>query len=239
MNRMKILIIATSREQMGDSIRKTGLWLEELAVPYYIFKDAGAQITLASPNGGSIPLDPKSESIIVSSSTTKKFQKDPEAIALMSNSLLLSEQKADNFDFVFLPGGHGSMWDFTKNEPLKILLENFNRQNKPIGLVSHGVAGLLQLENSLGEPLMKDRKLTAFSNHEEQIRGLTDTVPFLLESAFIALGAVYSKGPDFLSHTVIDGNIITGQNSSSAREVARNLLLSMKISTKKAEAALN
>ena len=232
---MKILIVATSHDQMGDFNKTTGLWFDALAVPYYIFKFADAVITLASPLGGEIPLDPKSESIIMSSSTTRKFRKDPEAIAMLSDSVTLKSLRAEDFDMVFLSGGHGAMWDFPKNETLKKLLEAFDAQHKPIGAVSHGVAGLVPLQNNLGEPLMKGRKLTAFSNTEEQASGLTSIVPFLLESALVSLGASYSKVPDFLSHVVMDGNIITGQNPASSLEVARKLLVLMKDSPKKAQ----
>ena len=239
MGPIKILIIATSHQQMGDTNRKTGLWLEELSVPYYIFKDAGALITLASPSGGPVPLDPKSESIIASTSGIRRFQKDLEAISWLSHSILLSTQKAEDFDLVLLLGGHGAMWDFSCNEPLKQLLEDFNRQNKFIGAVCHGVTALATLKNGLGEPLVKDRKLTAFSNSEEKVWGLTGVIPFLLESELVSLGASYSKSPDFESHIVIDGNIITGQNPASSKELARKLLTCLKESPKRAEFMMN
>ncbi len=219
---------------MGSTLNKAGLWLETLAVPYYIFKEAGLLITLASPKGGVVPLDPKSESIIVSTSTIRRFQKDPETIAFLEHSIPLSTQIAADFDLLFLPGGHGPMWDFPRNESLRELSEDFNRQNKPIGAVSHGVAALIEMRNDLGEPLMKGRKLTGYSNTEEQISGLTGVVPFLLESAIVSLGASYSKGPNFEAHTVTDGNIITGQNAASAKEVAKKLLLCLKGMPKKA-----
>jgi putative intracellular protease/amidase len=239
MEPIKILVISTSHAQMGDSNRRTGLWLEELAVPYYIFKEAKALLTLATPNGGEVPVDPRSESIIVATSTRKRFQSDPEAISWFAGSIPISTMKAENFDLVFLPGGHGPMWDFPDNESLTLLLADFNRQNKPMGFVSHGTAAILKLLNSLGEPLVKGRKLTAYSNSEEQLGGLSSTIPFLLESELVSLGASYSKGLNFESHMVIDGNIITGQNPASAKEVAKNLLLQLKMSAKKAEAALN
>lgn len=235
---IKILIVATSQEQMGDSSRKTGVWLEELAVPYTIFREAGAIVTLGSPKGGQVPLDPKSESIIVSSSTTRKFQKDPEAVSWLSKSIPLGTLKAENFDFIFLPGGHGPMWDFPGNRPLKELLEDFYRQNKFIGAVCHGVAGLLDLEDRLGEPLVKGRQLTAFSNTEEKVSGLTDIVPFLLETKLISLGALYHKRPDFESYVMMDGNIITGQNPASAKEVALKMLAYQKDLSKRAESAV-
>jgi putative intracellular protease/amidase len=236
MNTLKILIVSTSHEKMGDTPRKTGVWLEELAVPYYIFKEAGAVITLASPKGGVIPLDPKSESIIVSTSTLRRFQKDPEAIELLAHAMPLSVQKAEDFDLVFLTGGHGAMWDFPDSEELKQLLEDFNRQHKLIGAVSHGVAALVSVKNGLGQYLVKGRQITAFTNGEELVSGLTHLVPFLLESALVSLGASFSKGRDFETNTVIDGNIITGQNPSSAKEVARKLLIALKGLPKRAEA---
>lgn len=238
MEPIKILIIITSHAQMGSTLNRTGLWLETLAAPYYIFKEAGLHLTLVSPHGGPAPLDPKSESIIVSTSTIRRFQKDPEAIAFLEHAMPLSTQIAADFDLVFLPGGHGSLWDFPGNGYLKELLEDFNRQGKPIGAVSHGAAALVELRNDLGEPLVKGRQLTAYSNTEEQISGLTGVVPFLLESALVSLGASYSKGPNYESHTVTDGNMITGQNAASAKEVAKKLLLCLKGMPKKAEAAI-
>jgi putative intracellular protease/amidase len=237
MQPVKILIVATSHEKLGDTNRKTGLWLQELAIPYYIFRESGAVITLVSPKGGRVPLDPKSESIIAASSTTKRFLKDPDAISMLLHSIPLGTQNAEGFDILFLPGGHGPMWDFPGNEYLKKLLEDFNRQDKLIGAVCHGVAGLLSPINSAGEPLVKGRQVTGFSNSEERASGLESVVPFLLESSLVALGAIYTKKPDFLSHLVIDGNIITGQNPASSMEVALKLLHCMKKSIKKPEAA--
>jgi putative intracellular protease/amidase len=228
MEMIRILIVATSHDRLGDSGRKTGAWLEELAIPFYIFKEAGALITLASPKGGEVPLDPKSESIIVSTSTMRRFQKDPEAIALLEHSLPLSTQRAQDFDLVYLAGGPGPAWDFAWNGVLKELLEDFDRQHKLIGAVSHGAAGLLALKNALGDPLVKGRRLTAFSHSEEKAFGLTAIMPLMLESALTGLGALYSQGPDFEKYIVIDGNIITGQNAASAREVARQLLAGLK-----------
>ncbi len=233
---IKILIVVSSHTQMGSTANKAGVWLETLAAPYYIFKEAGMAITLASPKGGPVPLDPKSESIIVSTSTTKRFQKEPETIAFLEHSVPLSTQIADDFDLVFLPGGHGPMWDFPCNMHLKELIEDFNRQRKPIGAVSHGVASLVTPMNGLGDPLMKGRQLTAFSDTEEQVTGLKGVVPFSLESSLVALGASYTKGPNFESYTVTDGNIITGQNAGSAKELARKLLVLLKSMPKRSEA---
>jgi putative intracellular protease/amidase len=238
MEPIRVLIIATSHSQMGNSARKTGVWLEEIAAPYYVFKDAGANITLASPKGGIVPLDPKSESIIVANSTTRKFLKDPEAISWIEHSVKVDGLLASDFDFVFLPGGHGPLWDFPKSAALATLLEEFNAQKKFIGAVCHGVAGLLAVNNESGEPLVKGRQLTCFSNSEEEISGLTNVVPFLLESKLVSLGAYFTQRPDFENHVVADGNLITGQNPSSSKEVARRLLLALKTAGEKKLAAI-
>ncbi|HEY4064795.1 MAG TPA: type 1 glutamine amidotransferase domain-containing protein [Puia sp.] len=230
---MKIVIILTSHEKLGDTGRKTGCWLESLAIPYALFKDAGAAITFASPQGGPVPVDPKSESIIASNSTIRRFQKDPEAVSDLSHSHSLDTLKAEDFDMVLLPGGHGPLWDFPDNDPLRQLLGDFIVQDKPIGLISHGVSALLSLHNSLGGSFIKGRNLTAFSNSEEQVAGLPAIVPFSLESKLIGLGAFYSKGPDFTSHVVTDGNIITGQNPASSMEVSRRMLFLFKETQKK------
>jgi len=229
---MKILIVATSHEQLGDTGRKTGLWLEEIAFPYYVFKDAGAVMVLASPRGGAVPLDPKSESILASTPTIRRFQKDPEGISLLANSTALPEIKAENFDMVYVAGGHGALWDFSENEVLKELLQTFIRHQKVVGLVSHGVAALLALQTGTGEPFVKGRHLTAFSNSEQQVVGLTAVVPFSLESKLVAEGAVYTKGDDFRTHTVTDGKLICGQNPISSLEVSRKMLALLKESTK-------
>ncbi len=221
---MKVLIIATSHAQLGDTNKLTGAWLEELSAPYYVFKDAGAQITVASPLGGEVPLDPKSQSIIVATQSTKRFLKDPEAIDFFSNSIPLGEVQAEDFDLVFLPGGHGPMWDMVNNIPLKLLLEDFNLQNKPIGSVCHGVVGLLSLQKDSGELLVKGKQLTSFSNSEEESARLTSMVPFLLETELGLAGAIFSKGANYVSYVVADGNIITGQNPASSEEVAKKML---------------
>jgi putative intracellular protease/amidase len=223
MKSIKVLFIATSHDKLGDTGHKTGLWLEELAAPYYLFKDGGAEVTLASPLGGQVPLDPKSQSIIVATSSTKRFLKDVEAMNFVSHSVVLEEIKADDFNVVFLTGGHGAMWDIAGNKTVKHLLEAFNKSNKPIAAVCHGVAGLLALQNDNGELLIKGKQLTGFSNSEEESSGLTNTVPFLLETQLVSNGALYSKGDNYFQHTVIDGNIITGQNAASSAEVAKKI----------------
>ena len=224
MKSTKILFVTTSHDKMGDTLGSTGVWLEELAAPYYIFKDAGATITLASPKGGPVPLDPKSQSIIIVTQSGKRFLKDADAMDFLSQSARLEEVNADNFDMVFLPGGHGAMWDLANNPILKQLLETFNNSNKLIGSVCHGVSALLTLQNDKGDLLIKGKQLTAFSNSEEESKGMTKILPFLLETELVSLGALYSKGANYISFVVSDGNIITGQNPASAEGVAKKIV---------------
>jgi putative intracellular protease/amidase len=236
---MKVLIVATSHAQLGDSTRRTGLWLEELVIPYYIFKEAGAVVTIASPLGGAIPLDPKSESILASTPTIRRFQKDLTSVSDLSHSIPLSELKAEDFDMVFVAGGHGAMWDFRENTALKELLGDFNRQHKITGFVCHGVAALLGLQDDRAEPFVKGRRLTAFSNSEEEVAGLTAVVPFSLESELVAAGALYSKSTDYRTYTVTDGNLICGQNSISSQDVSKSMLALLKNSHLQASAVLH
>ena len=224
MKSKKVLFVTTSHDKMGDTAIRTGVWLEELAAPYYVFKDAGADVVIASPNGGRVPLDPKSESIIMATRATKRFLKDEEAMNFLSDSVLLEEVNADDFDVVFLPGGHGAMWDIAGNKSVRQLLEAFNSENKPIGSVCHGVVGLLSLQNGSGEHLVKGKLLTGFSNSEEESAGLSGIVPFLLETRLLSFGALYSKAANYVNHVVIDGNIITGQNPASSEDVAKKVL---------------
>ena len=228
MNPIKVLFVTTSHDKMGDTNYRTGVWLEELAAPYYVFTEAGFGLTIASPDGGPVPLDPKSESIIVATQRTKRFLKDEEAMNFLSNSIPLGEVEAEDFDAVFLPGGHGPMWDIADNKTVRKLLEAFNNANKPIASVCHGVVGLLALQDDNGELLIKGKQLTAFSNSEEESAGLAKVVPFLLESRLISLGAIYSKESNYTSHVVTDGNIITGQNPASSEGVAKKIVALLK-----------
>jgi putative intracellular protease/amidase len=225
---VKILIITTSHEQLGDTSRKTGVWLEELAVPYYIFKDAGAVITLASPLGGPIPIDPKSESIIASTSTIRRFQKDLEVASWMAHSIPLDTLRAADFDMAFLPGGHGAIWDFPGDAHLVQLLEDFDRLGKVIGLLSYAASILLSMKSKDGEPFVKGKDLTGYSNSEERLAGLSGIIPFSLESKLIENKAYYSKGADYVGHTVVNEHIVTGQNAASSAEVAKKMLLLLK-----------
>jgi putative intracellular protease/amidase len=225
MESLNSLIITTSNNKLGNATNKTGVWLEALAAPYFILKDGGEVITIVSPHGGQIPLDPNSNSPTAATESTMRFQQDPQATYHFSHSLPINEVKAENFDLVFLAGGYGAMWDFANNKKLKQILEDFNRQDKPIGLVGHGVAALISLRLKNGEPLVKGKKLTAFSNSEEESSGLNERAPFSLESKLKSLGALYTRGPDFTSYVVANDNIITGQNPASSIQTARLVLM--------------
>ena len=224
MTQIKVLFITTSNDKIGETSGKTGVWLEELAAPYYFFKDAEVHVTLASPMGDAVPLDPKSLSIIVANRTTKRFLKDPDAMSFLSHSVLLEKISSTDFDMVFLPGGLGCMWDMIKNNILKEILESFVRENKVVAAICHGVAGLISVENLNGGPFVEGKNLTCFSNAEEESRGLTHVLPFALESQLQLMGANYTKGRNYVCHVVADGNLITGQNPDSSEEVARQAL---------------
>ncbi|HEX6191025.1 MAG TPA: type 1 glutamine amidotransferase domain-containing protein [Chitinophagaceae bacterium] len=225
MTQLKVLFVATSNDRIGDSIYQTGAWLEEIAAPYYIFKDANATVTIASPKGGEVPMDPRSLSIMVATSYTKRFLKDESAMQFAAHSKPLAEINAADFDIVYVPGGHGPLWDLADNKILKSLLETYNRLHKPVGLVCHGVAALLSLQNDSGEPLVKGKRVTGFSNSEEKSGSYAELVPFLLETELTLLGGLYSRNENYVSYVVADGNIITGQNSASSEAVAKKLLM--------------
>jgi putative intracellular protease/amidase len=220
----KILVIASSKDQMGDSGFETGVWLEELAATYYVFMNAGAEVTLASPTGGAVPLDPKSQSIILATFNSKQFLKDERARHFLNNALLLEDMRAENFDAVFIPGGYGLFWDLAANDTVKRLLENFNKKDKPIGAVSQGVACLLALQNNGNELLIKGKRITCFSNSEEENSGRSAILPFSLETSVSTMGAIFNKDENYVSHIEMDGNIVTGQNPASAKAVANQIM---------------
>jgi putative intracellular protease/amidase len=229
MNALRILFIATSHDKIGDTGKKTGVWLEELAAPYYIFKDGGAVVTLSSPNGGLVPLDPKSQAIMTATSSTKRFLIDFEAMKFLSQAIPLDVIQADNYDAVFIAGGHGALWDIAGNTEVKRVVEDFFKQTKLVGAICHGVAGLLSLQNEQGETLLKGKQLTGFSNSEEESAGLTAVVPFLVETELTSLGAVYTKGANYVSYIVEDGNLLTGQNAASSKDLANKMVAYLKI----------
>ncbi|MDP3403047.1 MAG: type 1 glutamine amidotransferase domain-containing protein [Brevundimonas sp.] len=221
---MNILMVLTSHDQLGDTGRKTGFWLEEFAAPYYALKDAGAGIVLASPKGGQPPLDPKSDEPDAQSADTERFKADPAAQAALASTVELSSVKAGDFDAVFYPGGHGPLWDLANDTASIALIEAFARADKPTGFVCHAPGVLKSVNGPDGRPLVSGRKVTGFTNTEEEAVGLTDVVPFLVENVLMANGGDYSKGPDWGSYVVVDGKLVTGQNPGSSREAAGALL---------------
>ena len=221
---MKILIVLTSHAQLGDTGKQTGFWLEEFAAPYYVFKDAGADIVLASPKGGQPPLDPKSDAPDAQTEMTRRFGGDEEAQALLANTHTLAELVADEFDAVFYPGGHGPLWDLAGDPASIALIESFIKAGKPVAAVCHAPAALVEVRGEDGEPLVKGKRVTGFTNTEEEAVQLTEVVPFLLEDRLKALGAHYSKGPDWAPYVLTDGLLVTGQNPASSEQAARQLL---------------
>ncbi len=221
---MKVLFVLTSHDQLGDTGEKTGFWLEEFASPYYRLKDAGADITLASPRGGQPPLDPKSHEPDAQTEDTKRFENDQEARNQLANTVRLSDVNADGYDAVFYPGGHGPLWDLHKDEHSIKLIENFIKAGKPVAAVCHAPAVLLKAKNVSGEPLVKGKKVTGFSNSEETAVGLKDVVPYLLEDQLVEQGGVYERVDDWGSLAVVDGQLITGQNPASSAAVADELI---------------
>ncbi|MFT4020237.1 MAG: type 1 glutamine amidotransferase domain-containing protein [Acinetobacter sp.] len=221
---MKVLIVLTSHDQLGNTGHKTGFWLEEFTAPYYVFKDAGADITLASPQGGQPPLDPKSDEPDFQTDSTRRFAKDSDAQQHLANTVVLDTVQADDFDAVFYPGGHGPLWDLVDNPKSIDLIQQFDRANKPVGLVCHAPAALKNVKAENGEAFVKAKKVTGFSNSEEAAVQLSDVVPFLIEDEFKAQGADYQKGNDWHPFVVVEGHLVTGQNPASSEDVAKHLL---------------
>jgi putative intracellular protease/amidase len=221
---MNVLIVLTSHDQLGDTGKKTGFWLEEFAAPYYRLKDGGATVTLASPKGGQPPIDPSSTGPDFQTDATRRFDADPDAQAELSKTVRLSEVKPDDFDAVFYPGGHGPLWDLTHDADSISLIESFVAQQKPVATVCHAPTVLVNVKNADGTPLAQGKKVTGFSNTEEAAVGLTEVVPFLLEDRLKELGGQYEKVDDWQPHVVVDGLLITGQNPASSEGVADALL---------------
>ncbi|WP_406004840.1 type 1 glutamine amidotransferase domain-containing protein [Streptomyces sp. NBC_00637] len=221
---MKVLIVLTSHDTLGDTGRKTGFWLEELAAPYYRFKQAGWDITLASPKGGRPPLDPKSNETDFQTEETRRFEADPEATAALTNTVRLDSVLAADFDTVFYPGGHGPLWDLAEDTDSARLIETTLRSGKPLALVCHAPGVLRHTVNEDGTPLVRGRKVTGFTNTEEEGVALTDIVPFLVEDELKRLGGVYTKGGDWQPYVVQDDLLITGQNPASSGPAADALI---------------
>ncbi|MEV6154418.1 type 1 glutamine amidotransferase domain-containing protein [Nonomuraea sp. NPDC052129] len=221
---MKVLIVLTSHDQLGDTGRKTGFWLEELAAPYYHFKDAGWEITLASPKGGRAPLDPKSNEERFKTDQTRRFEADADAEGQLDQTVRLESVSADDFDTVFYPGGHGPLWDLAEDEASIRLIERIVDTGKPLAMVCHAPGALRHAKKPDGTPLVAGRELTGFTDSEEEAMGLTKVVPFLVEDELIAKGADFSKAGDFESYVVTDGLLITGQNPASSGPAALELI---------------
>lgn len=221
---MKILMVLTSHDQLGETGRKTGFWLEELAAPYYVFKDAGAEIVLASPKGGQPPLDPKSNEPNFQTELTHRFEADAAAKAQLAATLRLDSVKATDFDTVFYPGGHGPMWDLAEDRDSINLIEAFLAAGKPIALVCHAPGALRHVKTADGRPLVEGKRVTGFTNTEEEAVGLTKVVPFLVEDELKAKGGLFSKAGDWQPYVLTDGLLTTGQNPASSGPAAEILL---------------
>ncbi len=221
---MKILMILTSHDQLGDTGKKTGFWLEEFAAPYYVFKDAGAEIVLASPLGGQPPLDPKSDDEDAQTDDTRRFKKDSAAIQALAHTTRLAEVSGDGFDAVFFPGGHGPLWDLAENAYSIKLIESMSAAGKTVSAVCHAPAVFRHTKSPDGSPLVKGKRVTGFTNTEEEGVQLTKVVPFLVEDMLKSNGGLYQKGADWQSFVVTDGKLITGQNPASSAAAARAVL---------------
>ena len=221
---MKILMVLTSHAELGNTGKKTGFWLEEFAAPYYVFKDAGADVVLASPAGGQPPLDPKSDLPEFQTALTARFKADKDAQDALAQTVKLETVSQEDFDTVFYPGGHGPLWDLAESVTSIALIESFDRAGKPVAFVCHAPGVRHKVTSATGDLLIKDRNVTGFTNSEEAAVELTHVVPFLIEDTFIAAGAHYQKGADWMPFVVEDGNLITGQNPASSEAVAVALL---------------
>ena len=221
---MKILFVLTSHSELGNTGKKTGFWIEEFAAPYYLLSDAGIDITIASPKGGQPPIDPKSEAADASTPATERYNKDIAVKEKLSHTHRLSDVKQTDYDAVFYPGGHGPLWDLSTNATSISLIEDFYSNGKPIAFVCHAPAALVNVKAKNGDPLVKGKNVTGFTNSEEDAVHLSTVVPFMLESELKKLGAHYSKGADWGSYVQQDGQLITGQNPGSSEAAAKLLL---------------
>ncbi|MGZ5253294.1 MAG: type 1 glutamine amidotransferase domain-containing protein [Flavitalea sp.] len=225
---MKVLFVLTSHSELGNTGKKTGFWIEEFAAPFYILKDAGADIVLASPNGGHPPIDPSSKEPDAQTEATARYDQDAELKQQLNNTKKLSDIRSEDFDAIFYPGGHGPLWDLTNDLYSIELIESFWKAGKPVAAVCHAPAALLNALEINGDPLVKGKKVTGFTNTEEEGVQLTEVVPFLLEDELKSKGGEYSKTKDWGSHVVRDGMLITGQNPASSEAVAKELLKLLK-----------
>jgi putative intracellular protease/amidase len=225
---MNILMVLTSHDELGNTGRKTGFWLEEFAAPYYAFLGAGTEITVASPKGGQPPLDPKSDEPGFQTEQTRRFHVDPAAQAVLASTVKLASVSQENYDALFYPGGHGPLWDLAEDKDSIALIEGTYRAGKPVALVCHAPGVLRHVKAADGTPLVRGKRVTGFKNSEEDGVGLSDVVPFLVEDVLKQNGGVYSSGNDWQSYAVQDGLLITGQNPGSSIETAGLLLARLK-----------
>jgi putative intracellular protease/amidase len=220
---MKILMVLTSHDQLGNTGRKTGIWLEEFAAPYFVFRDAGVELTLASPKGGQPPIDPKSDLLEEQTPAMTRFKQDKEAQERFSRTVKLSDMKSEKFDTIFYVGGHGPMWDIVDNPDAIALIESFYNSGKPVAAVCHS-AGIFHRVMYQGEPLVKGKRVTGFTNGEEAAVNLTHVVPFLVEDELKRIGGIYEKAADWAPFAVVDGRVLTGQNPASSTAAAKALI---------------
>lgn len=220
---MKVLFVLTSHDKLGDTGNKTGFWIEEFASPYYKLLDKGVDITVATPKGGKAPIDPNSDTEDAQTEDTKRYKKDETAQKIINNTQVLSKMNPEDYDAVFYPGGHGPLWDLSKDKDSIKLIEDFNAAKKPIGFVCHALAALKNVKGQDGEPLVNGKKVTGFTNTEEKAVELTEVVPFLVEDMLKENGGLYSKAGDWQEYALVDGNLITGQNPASSGLVAEKL----------------
>jgi len=225
---MKVLFVLTSHDKLGDTGEKTGFWIEEFAAPYYNLLDKGVDVTVATPKGGKAPIDPNSEGEDAQTQDTKRFYEDQAAQKVINNTVKLDTLNAEEFDAVFYPGGHGPLWDLAEDKTSIALIEAFNKQDKPIGFVCHAPAALKNVKNENGEALVKGKKVTGFTNTEEEAVQLTEVVPFLVEDMLKENGGIYSKSADSEVHVLKDGNLITAQNPASSNKASEILYESLK-----------
>ncbi|BCG48371.1 Intracellular protease [Citrifermentans bremense] len=221
---MKILMVLTSHDKLGNTGEQTGFWLEEFVAPYYVFRDAGAKLTIASTKGGNPPVDPKSDLPENQTEGTRRFASDRAAQAELANSISLGAVSAEEYDAVFYPGGHGPLWDLAVNPTSISLIETFAKAGKPVAAVCHAPAVLADVRGDDGDYLVKNKRVTGFTNSEERAVGLTDVVPFLLEDRLKERGALFGSGPDWQPYVQVDGKLVTGQNPASSAPAARALL---------------
>lgn len=223
----RILLVLTSTDTMGDFPRKTGYWVEEAATPYYVFADAGYEVSLASPEGGWPPRDSESELADYYTAQCSRFDADAKAVAQLRNTVKLAEADPQDYAAVFFAGGHGTMVDFPSDDSVIRTVEAFYAAGKPVASVCHGPACLIGAKDVSGAPIVAGKRFTCFTNEEEDLAGGSAYVPFLLQSLLEGLGGVFAGEAAFGPNAVADGKLITGQNPASAALAAQLTLTAL------------